>query len=154
LVIVDAVPSPSPDLRLVQEVSRLILAVAERLQDNFGAHAAGLGLTPTQAKVLMALQPGEAVPMRLLAERVRADPSNLTGIVDRLEERGIVRRQPGSLDRRVKALTTTAAGLALRSQFLGALTGDAGPLAGLSGPDLQQLRAGLQTVVRSAAPEA
>lgn len=149
----EAVPSPTPDLRLVQEVSRLILAVAERLQDNFAAHAAGLELTPTQAKVLMALQPGEALPMRLLAERIRADPSNLTGIVDRLEERGIIRRESGRLDRRVKALTITADGLGLRSQFLAALTGDAGPLSQLSGPDLQQLRAGLRTVVMRAAPE-
>jgi DNA-binding MarR family transcriptional regulator len=152
---VGAVPSSSmPDLRLVQEVSRLILAVAERLQDNFGAHAAVLGLTPAQAKVLMALQPDEALPMRLLAERIRADPSNLTGIVDRLEERGIVRRQPGSLDRRVKALTITDEGLSLRGQFLGMLTGDAGPLAHLSGPVLQQLRFGLRTANTPPGPEA
>ncbi len=136
-------PLPSPptaDLRIVQDVSRLILTVAQRLQDNFAAHASKLGLSALQAKLLIALPPGESVPMRVLAERLRCDPSNLTGLVDKLESRDIVRRRPDPVDRRVKALTLTDDGVELRSAFWSRMISDAGPLAHLSVDQLHDLR--------------
>ena len=39
--------------------------------------------------------------MRTLADRLGLDPANLTGVVDKLEERGLVTRQPHPQDRRV-----------------------------------------------------
>ena len=131
---------PTADLRIAQEVSRLILAVAQRLQDNFAARASRLGLTALQAKLLIALPPGESVPMRVLAERLRCDPSNLTGLVDKLESRDVVRRRPDPVDRRVKALTLTDRGADLRSAFWGQMISDAGPLAHLSVDQLHDLR--------------
>jgi DNA-binding MarR family transcriptional regulator len=131
----------------VQEVARLVLAVAGRLQDNYATHAADLGLTAGQSKVLMALHPGESVPMRALAERIGSDPSNLTGLVDKLEARGALVRVPDRLDRRVKALVLTGRGEELRAEFWRRLTGDAGPVAHLSRLQLQQVRDALLPVV-------
>ncbi len=54
--------------------------------------------------------------MSALAELLHCDNSNVTGIVDRLESRGLVERRPAEHDRRVKHLIVTEAGTALREQ--------------------------------------
>lgn len=133
-------PPTSDDLRVLQHAARLALALAERLQGNFARHAAASGLTAAQAKVLIALRPGQAVSQRTLARDLDHDPSNLTGLIDRLEARGAVRRDPDERDRRVKTVTLTEAGLALRAAFWAELTGDPGPLAHLSGAQARALR--------------
>jgi DNA-binding MarR family transcriptional regulator len=61
-------------------------------------------------KALLSLLPGQAQPMRALAENWRCDASWVTGIVDGLEERGYVERRPHPTDRRVKVVTITALG--------------------------------------------
>ena len=45
--------------------------------------------------------------MSELANALFCDNSNVTGIVDRLEERGLVRREAAEGDRRVKLLVLT-----------------------------------------------
>jgi DNA-binding MarR family transcriptional regulator len=62
-----------------------------------------------QAKVLAQLDDG-ALPMRAIAERLVCDASNITGIVDRLEAHGFVRREVSAADRRVKNVVTTDSG--------------------------------------------
>lgn len=135
------------ELRLVQEIAGLVLALAGRLQDNYAGQAAALGLTAGQSKVLMALRPGESVPMRALSGRIGTDPSNLTGLVDKLEARGLLVRIPDRVDRRVKALVLTQRGEDLRTAFWNRLTADAGPLAHLSGAELKALRDALLPTV-------
>ena len=46
--------------------------------------------------------------MGRLADTLSCDASNVTGLVDRLESRGLVRRQPSPDDRRVKVLAPHA----------------------------------------------
>ena len=53
---------------------------------------------------------GDGMPMRELAGRISCDPSQLTGIADRLEDLGLGERRPSPHDRRVKLLVVTAAG--------------------------------------------
>jgi DNA-binding MarR family transcriptional regulator len=137
------------DLQQVQQVARLVLTLAGRLQDNYAAHAAEVGLTAGQSKVLMALQPGEAVPMRVLADRIRLDPSNLTGLIDKLERRYLVQRVPDAVDRRVKVLVLTEAGVGLRRAFLSLLTSSAGPLEHLSAAELSALAEALRPAVQT-----
>jgi MarR family transcriptional regulator, organic hydroperoxide resistance regulator len=74
-------------------------------------------LTPMQFHALKLLGPGSTMPMNELAERLFCDASNVTGIVDRLESRGLVERR-GAVDRRVKALAVTPAGQKLRARML------------------------------------
>jgi DNA-binding MarR family transcriptional regulator len=56
--------------------------------------------------------------MGQLAETLACDKSNVTGLVDRLESRGLVRRRPSSGDRRVKVLVLTATGSRLRAMLV------------------------------------
>lgn len=124
---------------MVLEADLGLLAVAARLRQHWAAHAAALGLSALQAKVLVQLTPGSAVPMRWLAQQLDYDASNLTTLIDRLEERGALERRPDPADRRVKALLLTDEGAELRSAFWRRLVEDAGPLSPLDHDDLQAL---------------
>src|SRR5258706_244861 len=72
----------------------------------------------TQLGALMSLEPGSAVPMSKLADTLRCDNSNVTGIVDRLEARGLVERRSDEHDRRVKMLVVTERGAQLRRRLV------------------------------------
>ena len=84
--------------------------------------AAELDLSPAQCHVLHLLEPGHPMPMGQLAETLACDASNVTGLVDRLESRGLVRRRPSAEDRRVKVLDLTATGSRLRTLLLDRMT--------------------------------
>jgi MarR family transcriptional regulator, organic hydroperoxide resistance regulator len=89
-------------------------------------------LSPIQCHVLHLLEPGRPLPMSRLADTLSCDASNVTGLVDRLESRGLVQRQPSPLDRRVKVLQLTPTGARLRAQLLRQVTGGTVPLSRLS----------------------
>jgi DNA-binding MarR family transcriptional regulator len=91
-----------------------------------------LDLSPVQCHVLHLIEPGRPLPMNRLADTLSCDASNVTGLVDRLESRGLVRRQPSAEDRRVKVLQLTASGSKLRTQLLRQMAGRSRPLARLS----------------------
>jgi DNA-binding MarR family transcriptional regulator len=97
------------------------------------------GLNPGHIKALMSLDPSEHLPMGRLAETWRCDASNVTFMVDRLEERGYVRRETSSTDRRVKTVVLTPAGEAARAEMLDTLTSPPPQLLKLSAAELQQL---------------
>jgi DNA-binding MarR family transcriptional regulator len=84
--------------------------------------AAELRLSPAQCHVLHLIEPGRPIPMGRLAETLACDASNVTGLVDRLESRGLVRRSPSAADRRVKVLDLTPTGSRLRALLLDRMT--------------------------------
>ncbi|MBT2471499.1 MarR family transcriptional regulator [Streptomyces sp. ISL-66] len=90
------------------ELLELLAAIGTAQWRDFAAAAARHGLTSTQAKVLAQLK--GPLPMRGLAALLVCDASNVTGIVDRLEARELVRREPDPVDRRVKNVVATDAG--------------------------------------------
>jgi DNA-binding MarR family transcriptional regulator len=96
------------------------------------ASAAAFDLSPAQCHVLHLIEPGCPLPMRRLADTLSCDASNVTGLVDRLESRGLVRRQASSHDRRVKALQLTATGRRVRAELLGQMAERSLPLSRLS----------------------
>ena len=85
---------------------------------NLPPLAAELQLSPAQCHVLHLIEPGRPIPMGQLAGTLACDASNVTGLVDRLESRGLVRRRPSAQDRRVKVLDLTPTGSQLRAQLL------------------------------------
>jgi DNA-binding MarR family transcriptional regulator len=122
-------PAPAGEyLALVLDADLRLLAITERPRQHWAAHAAALGLTTAQVKVLLHLTPGEAIPMRKLARQLGHDASNLTTVIDRLDARGALERQADPADRRVKALALTPEGERLRGQFWRNLVTDPGPL--------------------------
>jgi DNA-binding MarR family transcriptional regulator len=94
--------------------------------------AAQFDLSPVQCHVLHLIEPGRPLPMSRLAQTLRCDASNVTGLVDRLESRGLVQRRPSTDDRRVKVLQLTPAGSRLRAQLLRRMSGRLHPLSRLS----------------------
>jgi len=89
---------------------------------NLPPLAAELDLSPAQCHVLHLIEPGRPIPMGQLAETLACDASNVTGLVDRLESRGLVRRRASAEDRRVKVLDLTPKGSRLRALLLDRMT--------------------------------
>lgn len=143
----------SHQLRLEGEVVGLWFEMQARLEGHFTELAAQHGLSAVQAKVLLQLQPEGAMTMRAIAEQLKYDASNLTGVVDRLEEMGAVRRQPQPHDRRAKGVVLTHEGQRLRQAFWERLTNKSGPLGRLNSRDLTSLRALLRSAIGGAGPE-
>src|SRR6266567_2498938 len=134
-------PTPTTGhLRMVQEVIGLWVQMQSRLQEHFAALAAEHSLSAIQAKILVQLDQGGAVTMRALADRLQYDPSNLTTVIDRMEELGVLERRPDPRDRRVKGIVLTGAGLSLREAFWQRLVSEAGPLGALGPQQLAELR--------------
>lgn len=77
------------------------------------AHLRTLGLTPAQFDVISTLGNTEGMPFNRLAEKTLITKGTLTGIIDRLEARGLVRREPAAEDRRSLIAVLTPAGQAL-----------------------------------------
>src|SRR5215207_7275392 len=94
-------------------------------------------LSPVQCHVLHLIEPGQSVPMSRLAEALSCDASNVTGLVDRLESRGLVERRPSAADRRVKVLDLTPTGSRLRALLVDRMTTPPEALAQLSAREQQ-----------------
>jgi MarR family transcriptional regulator, organic hydroperoxide resistance regulator len=102
-----------------REIWELLLELSRtHLRERLAVTISAFDLSVPQAHALQMLEPGRPLPMRDLAARLRCDASNVTGIVDRLEARGLVERQPAPDDRRVKALVVTDKGIALRASLV------------------------------------
>jgi DNA-binding MarR family transcriptional regulator len=126
----------------------LLLQLAfERVHAHFAAAVAELDLAPLQAKALHELEVEPPISMRELAKRLRADPSNVTGLIDRLEARGLVERRPDPHDRRIKGLALTPAGARLRQRLLARLYSAPRSLAELSQHDQRCLRDVLERIL-------
>ena len=127
------------------EVWTLLRTLFGQQRRRFLIAASELDLHPAQAGAL--LQLASPLPMRELADLLACDSSNVTGLVDRLEARGLVARQPSSNDRRVKHVVLTPAGGRLREELLERVGRPAVALERLSAVEQAQLRDLLRRVI-------
>jgi DNA-binding MarR family transcriptional regulator len=109
-------------------------------------------LHPGQLRALQLLDPDSEVPMSALAGQMFCDASNVTGLVDRLEARGLIERRPAEHDRRVKMLAVTDEGRRVRALVHERLSKPPPQLAGLSRADQRALRDALRAAVGSRGP--
>lgn len=128
---------------LTLEVVGLIGGVVARYHEEYEEAAAEHALTGAQAR-LLGLLSREPLPMRRLARKLKCEPSNVTGIVDRLEARGLVERRPDPDDRRVKVAAATAEGRRIAEGLRESLDFAREPLAALS----EEERLGLRELLR------
>ena len=94
---------------IVEGIRRLYRAVytdSYKLSRQFG-------LTSAQSGVLRNLFKAGALSSAELSRRLYVTPSNMTGIIDRLEKKGLVERQPKAGDRRVLLIALTESGVEL-----------------------------------------
>jgi DNA-binding MarR family transcriptional regulator len=124
---------------LTLEVVDLIGTVVARYHEEYEEAAAEHALTGAQARLLSLLSL-EPLPMRRLARKLKCEPSNVTGIVDRLESRGLVERRPDPADRRVKLAAATEEGRRVARGLRESLRFARAPLAALPEEDRVRLR--------------
>jgi DNA-binding MarR family transcriptional regulator len=135
----------APEAKKNRERTELERQAWEALGELFGlqrpllmALCRELDLFPPQLMVLKALD--RPRPMSEVAATLACDSSNLTGITDRLEERGLVRRSADENDRRVKLLVLTDEGKRVRRKVIGRLHRPPAAIDALTDRDLQQLQ--------------
>jgi DNA-binding MarR family transcriptional regulator len=120
--------------------------LVERAYDFMGAMGrwsqtllADLGLTEALADVIWCLGgPREPISQRALAQRLHCDPSNVSYLVDRLEERGLIKRRIDTSDHRVNTVSLSSGGLRVRNKIVRAAISHS-PLARLSREDQKHL---------------
>jgi DNA-binding MarR family transcriptional regulator len=131
--------------QLAQAAYDLHVALEHELHDAL----IELDLTLALSDVLWQLDPALGpVSRRELAERLRCDPSNVTFLVDRLEQRRLVSRVRAGSDRRVTVLALTPAGAAARDRLIVTLA-DSPMFNGLVAAEQRQLAALLKRCVGS-----
>ena len=113
--------------------------------------AAEFQLSPPQVHALRMLEPEQPLPMGRLACALGCDASNVTGIVDRLEQRGLIERRPSDRDRRVKVLVVTSQGAEVRKALMIRLSEPPQSIAALSPADRRRLAGLLRRALSRAA---
>ena len=102
---------PGHYIRRLQQI-----AVALYLQET-----EALQLTPVQYAILQSIHNQPSIDQRTLARTIGLDTSTLAGVVDRLEARGLLRRNTTPEDRRVRRITITPEGSDLLVQAIPAI---------------------------------
>jgi DNA-binding MarR family transcriptional regulator len=141
---------------VAREAQELFFEIGMVQRIQVGSALAELGLTFAQAHALRLLDPEHPLPMSALAELLVCDASNVTGIADRLEARGLVERRSAGRDRRVKVLALTQAGIEARARVHDLMSEPPAAITGLSDDDQRTLRDILRRAVehvRSAASQ-
>ncbi|WP_028938085.1 MarR family winged helix-turn-helix transcriptional regulator [Pseudonocardia spinosispora] len=118
-----------PQVVAERQLCGLVNDLSRQIADHVRERAVTLGLTAPQATALRELT--GPMTMKDLADRMSCEPSNATFIIDKLEQQGLLTRQPHPGDRRAKQLVLTDKGTELRGRLLELLQQQS-PLAGLS----------------------
>jgi DNA-binding MarR family transcriptional regulator len=127
-------------------VAALQLALS-RVHAHFAEVTARTGLTPAQAKAMRQLS--EPITLSDLAVRLDAHVANVSALVDRLETRGLLRRQVHDTDRRSRVLTLTDEGIRVRGILQAAAFENAAPFDPLTAQQRRDLLALLRTIGES-----
>ena len=101
-------------------IIRLVNRVRVELIDALDRELAQFDITAAQLIVLASVANREADSPAGLCKNISYDPGAMTRMIDRLEQKGLVRRNPNPDDRRATNLEITTAGRALYPQLLAA----------------------------------
>jgi len=132
----------------VDELSRFIEQLTTRFKETERLFASRLEVSDRELVLLRTLVADGPMITKELGGRFRVPVSTMTGLVDRMEQKGLVRRVPGRRDRRSIELEATPAGaLALREHARGIAAIARGMLEALPERDQQALITILRRVV-------
>ena len=113
----------------------------EKGHRRFGAMLRPLALTVAQFDALANLYSSDGMSQQELAEKLLVTKGNVTGLVNRLAERGLVERKAHPVDRRTNRLVLTASGRTLaRNGLIIQRSLIEEMLGGLSAPEQESLR--------------
>ncbi|MEO3745768.1 MarR family transcriptional regulator [Plantactinospora sp. B5E13] len=127
------------DTQLTGTLVDQVVTLAQRTLDDLRDILRTLDLTEPVANLLWLVDPAaDPAPLRQLAERLHCDPSNISLMATKLEERGLAERRPHPRDGRVRTLVLTDAGKRVRARLADRME-TASPLAALSTTEQRQL---------------
>jgi DNA-binding MarR family transcriptional regulator len=147
----DSAKGSSPQSKYGREAWSMLVELVHAERANWILVCQEFGITPPQGYLLAQLQGGELVPMKGLANALACDASNITGLVDKLEARGLIERRCDPMDRRVKMIAVTKAGAKFRKHLLDRMSEPAIALDLLSVAEKKTLRDILKRVCVSLA---
>jgi DNA-binding MarR family transcriptional regulator len=127
---------------------QLMIEFFQAQRHHFEKAAAAFDLTKLQAQALHILAYDGPRSMSELAQTLACDASNVTGLIDRLETRGLVERRSVPRDRRMRMLALTAAGARLHHRLRERIA-EPPPAINALRPQLQQRLRAVMLAVRN-----
>ena len=124
---------------------------AHMARERMDARMSRFGMTPAQTHVLLHLrQNGGQMPQRELLGSLKVKPSTVNGILDRMEEKGLVERTVSGTDARQRLVALTSAGLEREEQVKQSfLEAEALIVRGLTEAETNTLRSLLERVIHN-----
>lgn len=114
--------------------------IRKALRREFESRTAVFDITVAQFQVLLRLWSGDGLLTTVLAAEISSDCATITGVLDRLEGRGLIRRERCAEDRRAVRIFLTDSGRALEEPLMAALTAvEEQALEGLTPADRAEL---------------
>jgi DNA-binding MarR family transcriptional regulator len=102
-------------------VNFVLTKAQNSVQQLFKAELAPFGVTPGQYGVLKCLWDQNGLTAKQLAERLSLDSSTITGILDRMENKGLINRYHDVRDRRALCVMITNTGKELEEPLTQAI---------------------------------
>ena len=102
---------------LINEIVEGIRKLRRAVYRDYIKASRQFGLTETQSDVLRTLLVFGAMSSAELSRNLYVTPANITGVIDRLEKKGLVERMRQQADRRVALITLTEPGNKLSKQL-------------------------------------
>jgi MarR family transcriptional regulator for hemolysin len=109
-LIICALMKPEMGMKAQAPLGYLIHEVARLMKRRFDEEARTHGITLPQWRTLAQIAIHEGITQRALADAADTDPMTMSGVLDRLEKRGLIDRYPDPTDSRAKLARLTPAG--------------------------------------------
>lgn len=97
-------------MELEQCVNFALTRAQNTVNQYFKTRLAPHGVTPGQYGILKCLWDENGLTVKQIAERMYLDSSTITGLLDRMEQKGLIKRGPDPTDRRALSVVLTAEG--------------------------------------------
>jgi DNA-binding MarR family transcriptional regulator len=107
----------APESEKDEPLGFLIHEVANAISQGYSRVMAPLGLTRPQVRVLVWVDHSPGITQTELCELIGTSPMALTGLLDRMEAKNLVKREENPADRRAKRIFLTDGALALKPEM-------------------------------------
>ena len=134
-------------LDVLSDVTVMAIRLSRLMRRHFLACAAELDLNASDADALYHLGRTTTARMGAVSAELGIEKTQLTHVIDRLEQRKLVRRQPDPTDRRAVVVSLTAAGRRAYERFTSKLVQDT-PVSHLDADQLAELARALAAATR------
>lgn len=135
----------------IKRINGIQRELAKTLRRHAFRHWMTLSLSTSQMKSLFCIIENEKISSKKLADILNVTPANVTGIVDKLIEQGLVRRVENMQDRRIVFLEATTAGKKLIENLEQHATQHFTKiLSAMSEDDLDHMHVGLSAFLKAA----